>query len=97
MRSLVTVEVAYSVCTEALGGKALSEYAPHDFDLRVQRSVLQKVVGQYPEYVSNVDAVRAWCAEYEAKKDRQSGIIAGTYRWVLGDVMSLPIEMVKSR
>lgn len=69
MRSLKTIEMAYSICAESLGTKPISVYTAHDFDLRCQRSVLEKVVSQYSEYVENVDPVRAWCVEYAAKKD----------------------------
>ena len=45
MRSLKTIEMACSRCADALGDGPLSGYTAHDFDLRTQRSVLEKVVG----------------------------------------------------
>ena len=96
MRSLKTIEMAYAVCADSLGGKPLSAYTAYDFDLRVQRSVLEKVVRQYADYSANKDLVRDWCVDYAAKKDRVSNIIAETWRWVLGDVSRLPVA-IKSR
>lgn len=97
MRSLKTIEMAYFICADSLGNKPMYVYTEHDFDLRVQRSVLEKVVRQYDEYAANKDAVRVWCAEYSAKHDRVSQVIADTWRWALGDVSRLPVAMVKSR
>lgn len=96
MRSLKTIEMAYSVCADSLGGKPLSAYTAYDFDLRVQRSVLEKVVRDYPDYVASADSVRDWCVDYAAKKDRVSNIIAETWRWALGDAPRLPVA-IKSR
>lgn len=97
MRSLKTIEMAYSVCADSLGDKPLSVYTAHDFDLRTQRSVLEKVVGQYSDYVANADLVRDWCAEYATKKDRVSHIIADTWRWCLADNKELPVKIQKQR
>ena len=97
MRSLVTVQIAKLMCADALADKPYSIYTVHDYDLRTQRSVLEKVEKQYSDYVANQNDVRAWCAEFAAKTDRNSQIIAAVWRWVLGDAMRLPIEMVKSR
>ena len=97
MRSLKTIEMAYSICVDSLGNKPMSVYTAHDFDLRTQRSVLEKIVCQYNDYEANKDSVRVWCAEYEAKNDRVSRVIAGVWRWALGDEMRLPIKMEKSR
>lgn len=97
MRSLVTIQTARSMCADALDGKSLSVYTAHDYDLRTQRSVLEKIEKQYSDYVANSELVRKWCVEYEAKNDRVSRVIAGVWRWVLGDEMRLPIKMEKSR
>ncbi len=91
------IEDACSACADALAGKAFSVYTTHDFDLRTQRSVLEKVAREYPEYVANMDLVRSWCAEYMAKKDRVSHIIAGTWRWCLGIKDNLPVKIQKQR
>ena len=97
MRSLVTIQTARSMCADALDGKSLSVYTAHDYDLRTQRSVLEKIEKQYSDYVANSELVRVWCTEYAAKKDRVSQVIAGVWRWALGDEMRLPIKMEKSR
>lgn len=97
MRSLVTVQTARSMCADALEGKLLSVYTEHDYDLRIQRSVLEKIEKQYSDYVAHSETVRRWCVEYEAKNDRASRVTAAVWRWVLGDEMRLPIKMVKSR
>ncbi len=97
MRSLKTIKMAYSICADSLGNKPMSVYTTHDFDLRVQRSALEKVVRQYDDYARNIDSVREWCAEYAIKKDRASHIIADVWCWVLGDKLRLPVAMVKSR
>lgn len=97
MRSLITVQTAHSMCMDALENKPLSAYTVHDYDLRIQRSVLEKIEKQYADYVANSEAVRNWCEEYERKSDRVSCITAATWRWLLGDEMRLPIKMVKSR
>lgn len=97
MRSLVAIQTARSMCVDALDGKSLSVYTAHDYDLRTQRSVLEKIEKQYSDYVVNSESVRKWCAEYEAKNDRVSRVIAAVWRWALGDEMRLPIKMEKSR
>ena len=97
MRSLVTIQAARSMCADALGGKSLSVYTAYDYDLRTQRSVLEKIEKQYSDYVAHSESVRKWCAEYEAKNDRVSHVIAGVWRWLLEDEMHLPIKMEKSR
>ena len=97
MRSLKTIEMVYSMCDDALRGKALSSYTVYDFDLRAQRSVLEKVVVQYSDYVANADLVCGWCAEYAAKKDRLSNIIADTWRWCLEINEELPVKIRKQR
>lgn len=97
MRSLKTIEMAYSICADSLGNKPMSVYTAHDFDLRVQRSALEKIVRQYNDYEANKDSVREWCIEYSAKQDRVSQVIAGVWRWALGDAPRLPVAMVKSR
>lgn len=97
MRSLVTVQVARSMCADALDGKIVSAYSAHDYDLRIQRSVLEKIEKQYSDYVANSEAVRKWCVEYEAKNDRASRVVAAVWRWALGDAPRLPVAMVKSR
>ena len=97
MRSLVTIQTARSMCVDALEGKTLSVYTTHDYDLRTQRSVLEKIEKQYSDYVANSEEVRKWCTEYEAKNDRVSRVVAAVWRWALGDERRLPIRMVKSR
>ncbi|MBO5662523.1 MAG: hypothetical protein J6S12_01525 [Alphaproteobacteria bacterium] len=97
MRSLKTIEMAYSICADSLGNKPMSVYTVHDFDLRAQRSALEKIVRQYNDYEANKDSVREWCTEYAAKQDRVSQVIAGVWRWALGDAPRLPVAMVKSR
>ncbi len=97
MRSLKVIEMAYSVCADSLGDKPLSVYTAQDFDLRTQRSVLEKVVRQYADYSANEDLVRDWCVDYAAKKDRTSNIIAGTWRWCLKINKELPVRMQKQR
>lgn len=72
MRSLKTIEMAYSICADSLGNKSIYVY-------------------------TDKDAVRVWCAEYSAKHDRVSQVIADTWRWALGDASRLPVAMVKSR
>ena len=87
MRSLVAIQAARSMCANALDGKSLSVYTAYDYDLRTQRSVLEKIEKQYSDYVVNSELVRKWCAEYEAKNDRVSHVIAAVWRWALEDEM----------